>query len=75
MSNNELQQSILVAYRSIGMGTFGAIMRYIGMPLEKIALHMNSSKVSGSNQFQQSIQLTFSDGLLSPFVSWVQPVS
>ena len=67
MSNNELQQSILVAYRSIGMGTFGAIMRYIGMPLEKIALHMNSSKVSGSNQFQQSIQLTFSDGLLSPY--------
>ena len=65
--SNELKQSILVAYRSIGMGTFGAIMRYIGMPLEKIALHMNSSKVTGSNQFQQSIQLTFSDGLLSPY--------
>jgi len=65
--SSELEASILVAYRSIGLGTFGACMRYAGMPLEKIALFMNSSQVSGSNQFRQSISLTFRDGPLAPY--------
>ena len=58
----ELEEALLVAYRSIGLGTFGAGMRYAGMPLEKIALFMNSSQVTGSNQFAQSIKLTFKEG-------------
>jgi hypothetical protein len=65
--SSELEASILVAYRSMGLGTFGAAMRYIGMPLEKIALFMNSSQVTGSNQFGQSIRLTFREGYLAPY--------
>lgn len=57
----------LVAYRSIGIGLFGATARYLGMPLEKIALYMNSSQVSGKNQLQQAVKLTFSEGLLAPY--------
>jgi hypothetical protein len=60
-------QPTLVAYRSFGIGVFGAIMRFSGMPLEKIALFMNSSQVSGNNQFSQAIRLTFREGALSPY--------
>lgn len=67
MMSSELQESILVAYRSVGLGTFGAVMRFAGMPLEKIALFMNSSQVSGKGQFAQSIKLTFKGGALAPF--------
>jgi len=63
----ELEASILVAYRSAGLGMFGAVMRLAGMPLEKVALFMNSSQVSGKNQFAQSIKLTFQGGPLAPF--------
>jgi hypothetical protein len=63
----DLKESLLVAYRSVGIGTFGVVMRFAGMPLEKIALFMNSSQVSGRNQFAQSIKLTFSRGVLSPY--------
>ena len=65
--SDELQNSILVAYRSAGLGTFGSLMRLIGMPLEKIALFMNSSQVTGKNQFAQSIKLTFKGGPLAPY--------
>lgn len=65
--STEVQDSILVAYRSIGLGTFGAAMRFAGMPLEKIALFMNSSQVTGKNQFAQSIKLTFEGGALAPY--------
>lgn len=67
MMSSELQDSILVAYRSIGLGTFGAVMRFAGMPLEKIALFMNSSQVTGKNQFAQGIKLTFKEGALAPY--------
>jgi hypothetical protein len=74
-------QPALVGYRSVGIGVFGATMRYIGMPLEKIALYINSSQVSvetttttttaGSrrppSQFQQAIHLTFREGMLAPY--------
>ena len=42
-------------------------MRFVGMPLEKIALYMNSSQVSGQGQFQQAIRLTFVEGALAPY--------
>lgn len=57
----------LVGYRSVGIGLFGAGMRWAGMPLEKIALFMNSSQVSGKGQFQQAIKLTFREGYLAPY--------
>jgi hypothetical protein len=60
-------QPTLVAYRSVGIGVFGAVMRWAGMPLEKIALYMNSSQVSGKNQLGQAIRLTFQDGALAPY--------
>lgn len=57
----------LVTYRSVGIGIFGVIMRFGGMPLEKVALFMNSSQVSGKNQMAQSLKLTFKDGALAPY--------
>jgi hypothetical protein len=57
----------LVTYRSAGIGVFGVIMRFGGMPLEKIALYMNSSQVSGKSQFRQAIRLAFKDGALAPY--------
>ena len=62
-----IAQPTLVAYRSVGIGLFGAGMRFAGMPLEKIALFMNSSQVSGKNQFRQAARLTFQDGALAPY--------
>lgn len=60
-------QPTLVAYRSVGIGVFGACARFAGMPLEKIALYMNSSQVSGKGQFGQAIRLTFAEGALAPY--------
>ena len=69
---HNVANTALIGYRSVGIGGFGAIMRYIGMPLEKIALYMNSSQVStavagGPSQFQQAMALTFREGYLSPY--------
>jgi hypothetical protein len=65
---SELERLALVAYRSAGLGTFGAAMRYAGMPLEKVALFMNSSQVpSGPGQFRRAVGLTFRDGALAPY--------
>jgi hypothetical protein len=57
----------VVIYRSVGIGIFGVVMRWSGMPLEKIALYMNSSQVSGKGQFRQALKLTFKDGILAPY--------
>lgn len=62
-----IAQPALVGYRSVGIGVFGAVMRWGGMPLEKIALYMNSSQVSGTNQFGQAVRLTFKEGALAPY--------
>ena len=79
----DVEHSVLVAYRSAGLGVFGAIARYAGMPLEKIALVMNSSQVSGSGQLGQAFRITFKDGALAPyrvvgrasFVAWFMQYS
>ena len=60
-------EPILVTYRSAGIGAFGVVMRFAGMPLEKIALYMNSSQVSGRNQFAKATRLTFSEGMIAPY--------
>jgi hypothetical protein len=57
-----MHSAALITYRSIGLGLYGALMRYVGMPLEKIALFMNSAQVSGKNQIRLAITLTFTDG-------------
>jgi len=57
----------LVAYRSLGIGCFGVMMRFAGMPLEKIALFMNSSQVSGKGQLAQAARLTFREGAFAPY--------
>jgi len=57
----------LLTYRSVGIGVFGAVMRYVGMPLEKIALYMNSSQVHGKGQFSQAVRLTFQEGAMGPY--------
>jgi hypothetical protein len=62
--------SALVVYRSVGIGLFGATMRYLGMPLEKIALFMNSSQVSlkrSGSPLRQALHLTFADGWFAPY--------
>lgn len=53
-------QACRVVYRSTGLGIYGSVIRYVGMPLEKIALFTNSSQVSGTGQIGQAIALTFS---------------
>lgn len=64
--NDSLSESVrnatLITYRSAGLGFYGAAIRFLGMPLEKIALYMNSAQVSGDNQLKQAIQLTFQNG-------------
>lgn len=57
----------LVAYRSTGIGVFGAFMRFVGMPLEKIALFMNSTQVQGKSQLSQAVRLTFQEGAFAPY--------
>lgn len=58
---DSVESTFVVTYRSAGLGIYGAVMRYAGMPLEKIALFMNSAQVSGNNQFRQALNLTFQD--------------
>ncbi len=65
---NKVAEPLLVTYRSVGIGLYGVAMRFMGMPLEKIALYMNSSQVSsGKGQFRQAIQLTFRGGYFAPY--------
>ena len=62
-----LKTSVQMVYRSSGLGIWGMVLRYAGMPLEKIALFSNSSQVSGSGIIGQAVKLTFADGPLAPF--------
>ena len=61
------EKPLLMTYRSVGLGVWGAVLRFVGMPLEKLALFMNSSQVSGSGQLGQAWKLVFADGPLAPF--------
>jgi len=46
---------------------YAVVVRFVTMPLEKIAMIMNSSQVSGSGQLSQAYRLAFSNGPLTPF--------
>ena len=63
----EVAAPAMIVYRSTGIGIFGVVGRWVGMPLEKIALFMNSSQVSGSGQLGQAIKLTFEKGVTAPW--------
>jgi len=67
----EVEDSVLVCYKSAGIGLFGMGMRWAGMPLEKIALYLNSSQVKkvigGPSPFRQAVNLTFQEGVLGPY--------
>lgn len=63
----EVVEVALLSYRSVGIGVFGVVMRYVGMPLEKIALFINSPQVSGKDQFRKAVKLTFEEGMLAPY--------
>lgn len=63
-----IAEPALITYRSVGVGLFGMGARFLGMPLEKVALFMNSSQVTaGRGQFRHAIQLTFQEGALAPY--------
>lgn len=48
MADSDLEYAALVMYRSTGLGIYGAVMRWAGMPLERIAVIMNSSQVGAA---------------------------
>lgn len=56
-----------VAYRSTGLGVYAVAMRCAGMPLERLAMVLNSSQVSGASQFGQACKIVFADGTLAPY--------
>ena len=60
-------ESAKLAYRSGGLGIYAVVVRFVTMPLEKIAMVMNSSQVSGANQVSKACGIAFSDGWLTPF--------
>lgn len=66
---DSVESTFVVGYRSAGLGIYGAVMRYVGMPLEKIALFMNSAQVSGKNPLRQALDLTFQDGQKRSFLA------
>lgn len=66
-THDALTETGLIAYRASGLGVYGAVVRYAGMPLERIALIVNSSQVSGANPLAQANKIVFKDGALAPF--------
>lgn len=70
-SVEDVEHAALVMYRSAGLGAYGALLRWLGMPLEKIAIIMNSSQVSAANgdfaRLSLATRLAFADGALAPY--------
>lgn len=64
---DSVAESAKLSYRSGGLGVYAVIVRFATMPLEKVAMVINSSQVRGSNQLSQAWRIAFSDGPLTPF--------
>lgn len=66
-----LDPSLLVpaqmSYRSTGLGFYAIAVRCCTMPLEKLAMIMNSAQVSGQGQMRQALAIVFKDGPATPF--------
>ena len=59
-----------VTYRSTMLGFWGIAVRFAAMPLERLALIANSSKVKGQSagaQFKQAAKLVVKDGWLASY--------
>lgn len=67
MLSSSTEETLKVAYRSTGLGLYAIVMRAAGMPLERLAMVLNSSQVHGSGQFSQAAKIVFAGGPLAPF--------
>ena len=71
MEEPTLDPSLVVpaqmTYRSTGLGVYAVAVRFCTMPLEKLAMIMNSAQVSGQGQLRQAAAIVFRDGLATPF--------
>ena len=56
-------------YRSVGLGGYGAALRFAGMPLERIALISNSTQIKkdAGHPLRQAVRLAFQDGAFAPY--------
>ena len=65
----EEDNNSLVIYRSVGLGGYGAALRFAGMPLERIALISNSTQIKkdAGHPLRQAVRLAFQDGALAPY--------
>ena len=65
----EEDNNSLVLYRSVGLGGYGAALRFAGMPLERIALISNSTQIKkdAGHPLRQAVRLAFQDGALAPY--------
>ena len=58
-----------MTYRSVGLGVYAVVVRYATMPMEKTAMIMNSSQVSGSNQMSKCMRIVFAQGPMAPYLT------
>jgi hypothetical protein len=65
--SSSAEETLKVAYRSTGLGLYAICIRAAGMPLERLAMVLNSSQVHGSGQFSQAAKIVFAAGPLAPF--------
>ena len=65
----EEDNNSLVIYRSVGLGGYGAALRFAGMPLERIALISNSTQIKkdAGHPLRQAVRLAFQDGAFAPY--------
>ena len=65
----EEDNNSLVIYRSVGLGGYGAALRFAGMPLERIALISNSAQIKkdAGHPLRQAVRLAFQDGAFAPY--------
>ena len=62
-----LEEATELVYRSSALGIWGIVVRFVQMPLERIALVTNSSQVSGKGQLSQAWKIVWQDGLRGPW--------
>ena len=63
-----LRQPLQMVYRSGGLGVYAVGVRYVTMPMEKVAMIANSAQVTaGKNQLGQAWKITFREGAFAPY--------
>jgi len=58
-----------MVYRSSGLGVYAVVVRFVTMPLEKVAMIANSAQVKTGegSQLAQAWRITFKEGALGPW--------